>query len=222
MSKPCTNTYGAFAWYSMRILITGSSGQIGAAIAEQLKQEHELIGIDVNPGRWTQWLVSNTDCRTIFQLVREVDAIIHVASLHQPHIVTCSEQDFIETNVLGTLTLLEAAEQAVIRRFVYTSTTSLYGRAMVSHQQAVWVIEELVPLPRDIYDRTKITAEHLCRRFALSIGLPTVCSRTHFTMYWRVSGSATSSSPSRKTRQCPRFRRRSIQFGSISCRHLRV
>src|SRR5712692_10078946 len=126
MSKPCTNTHGALAWYSMRILITGSSGQLGAAIAEQLGRDHELIGIDVNPGLWTQRLVSITDRRTIFQLAREVDAIIHVASLHQPHIATCSEQDFIETNVLGTLTLLEAAAQAGIRRFVYTSTTSLY------------------------------------------------------------------------------------------------
>ncbi len=177
MSKPCTNTHGALAWYSMRILITGSSGQLGAAIAEQLGRDHELIGIDVNPGLWTQRLVSITDRRTIFQLAREVDAIIHVASLHQPHIATCSEQDFIETNVLGTLTLLEAAAQAGIRRFVYTSTTSLYGRAMVSHRQAVWVTEDLVPRPRDIYDRTKITAEHLCRRFALSKELPTICLR---------------------------------------------
>lgn len=114
MSKPRTNTFGAMARYSMRILMTGSSGQLGAATAKQLKQEHELIGIDVIPGRRTQWLVSITDLRTIFQLAWEVDGIIHVASFHQPHIATCSVQVFIETNVLGTLTLLEAAAQVGI------------------------------------------------------------------------------------------------------------
>jgi nucleoside-diphosphate-sugar epimerase len=50
----------------MRILITGSSGQLGAAIAEQLGRDHKLIGIDINPGLWTQRLVSITDRRTIF------------------------------------------------------------------------------------------------------------------------------------------------------------
>lgn len=161
----------------IRILITGSSGQLGAAIAEQLKRDHELIGIDITPGTWTQRLVSITDRRTIFQLAREVDAIIHVASLHQPHIATCSKRAFIETNVLGTLNLLEAAAQAHVRRFVYTSTTSLYGRAMVSRKRAIWVTEDLVPRPRDIYDRTKITAEQLCRQFASTKRLPTICLR---------------------------------------------
>jgi UDP-glucose 4-epimerase len=128
-------------------------------------------------GRLTQGLVSITDRRTIFQLAWEVDGIIHVASLDQLHIATCSEQVFIETNVLGTLTLLEAAAQVGIRRFVYASSTLLHGQAIVSHRQAVWVTEDLVPRPRDIYDRTKIIAEHLCWRFALSIGLPDSVTR---------------------------------------------
>lgn len=58
-----------------------------------------------------------------------------------------------------------------MQRFIYTSTTSLYGQAMVSPDQAVWVTENLVPQPRDIYDVTKLAAENLCRMMAETHGL---------------------------------------------------
>jgi UDP-glucose 4-epimerase len=161
----------------MRILITGSSGQLGATIAERLAVEHELIGIDRIPGKWTQHIVDISNRTTLFYLAKGMDAIIHIASLHHPHLATHSQQSFIETNVTGTLNLLEAGLQAGIQRFVYTSTTSLYGRAMVSSNQAVWVTEKLQPRPRDIYDHTKIMAEKLCYHFALHMGLPAICLR---------------------------------------------
>ncbi len=161
----------------MRILITGSSGLLGAAIAEQLAVEHEPVGIDRIPGKWTQHIVDITARARLFHLAKGMDAIIHSASLHHPQLATHSQQSFIETNVTGTLNLLEAGVQAGIQRFVYTSTTSLYGRAMVPSDRAVWVTEELQPRPRDIYDNTKIMAEKLCHHFAWHMGLPTICLR---------------------------------------------
>ncbi len=136
----------------MRILVTGSSGHLGAAIAEQLSMSHEPIGIDLLPGRWTQHVVSIADRDAVFQVASGVDSIVHTASLHQPHLATHAKQSFIDTNITGTLNLLEAAVQAQVQRFVYTSTTSLYGWAMVPREAAVWVTEDLVPRPRDIYD----------------------------------------------------------------------
>jgi UDP-glucose 4-epimerase len=162
----------------MRILITGSSGQLGAELARQLSQRHEVVGIDTIAGAWTQHLMSITDRDAVDTTVKNSDAIIHIASLHARHLSTHSRQAFIDTNISGTLTLLEAAVRYRIRRFVYTSTTSLYGLAKVPRDQAVWVTETLAPQPRDIYDITKITAEELCRHFALSMGLPTICLRT--------------------------------------------
>jgi UDP-glucose 4-epimerase len=162
----------------MRILVTGSSGQLGSAIVEQLSHAHEPLGIDIVPGKWTQQVVSTTDRAGIFQVVKQVDAIVHTASLHQPHLETHSWQAFIDTNISGTLNLLEAAIDAgTIRRFVYTSTTSVYGRAMVPVHKAAWVTEELTPQPRDIYDISKLTAKELCRNIVLSTGLPTLCLR---------------------------------------------
>lgn len=161
----------------MRILVTGSSGYLGSAIAQLLAINHEPVGIDIMSGRWTQRVVDITDRSLVGKLVRGMDAVIHTASLHQPHITTHSSQQFLAVNVTGALNLLEAAAQNDVQRFVYTSTTSLYGHALVPQHKAVWVTENLSPRPRDIYDHTKVTAERLCRHFALHKGLPTICLR---------------------------------------------
>nr|WP_274532115.1 SDR family oxidoreductase [Ktedonobacter racemifer] len=113
----------------------------------------------------------------LFQLALRADVVMHTASLHHPDMAWRSEADFVETNVSGTLNLLEAARAAGVRRFVYTSTTSVYGKAMRSRRGAVWVTEALRPRPRDIYDRTKLAAEALCKHFALTQGLPAICLR---------------------------------------------
>lgn len=156
----------------MRILITGSSGQLGAAIAAGLPPTHSVVGVDILPGPQTTHLGSVTDRDLIFQLTKNVEAIIHTASLHARHLHQQSHTAFVETNVQGTLNLLEAAVENKVQRFVYTSTTSLYGQAMVSPEWAVWVTEKLVPQPRDIYDVTKLAAENLCQIIAAAHGLP--------------------------------------------------
>ena len=73
-----------------------------------------------------------------------------------------SESEFWQVNVKGTENLLDACLRHHVKRFVFTSTTSVYGDALDHPQRAVWVTEELLPNPRDIYDRTKIAAENLC------------------------------------------------------------
>lgn len=162
----------------MRILLTGSSGQLGSEIARQLSANHEIVGLDKLPGQWTSQIGSITDRERIFALMQSIDAVIHTASLHARHINEASKQDFIDTNISGTLNLLEAAAQAHVRRFVYTSTTSVYGHALVPKDRAVWVTEDLTPQPRDIYDITKLAAEALCKHFAETQGLPVICLRT--------------------------------------------
>jgi UDP-glucose 4-epimerase len=162
----------------MRILVTGSSGQLGVEVARQLAPEHDVIGIDVRPGEWTTRVGDVTDAGLVADLMRGIGAVIHIASLHAPHVGQRSMQDFIDTNVTGTLRLLEAASTARVRRFVYTSTTSAYGYSLVPEGgEAVWVTEDLPTHPRDIYDITKLAAEELCQLFARERGLPTICLR---------------------------------------------
>src|SRR3546814_18191343 len=64
--------------------------------------------------------------------------------------------------------------------FVFTSTTSVFGDALLppAGAPAVWVTEDLVPIPRNIYGVTKATAEDLCQLFHRRFGLPCVVLRT--------------------------------------------
>jgi UDP-glucose 4-epimerase len=146
----------------MRVLITGTSGKIGAAIAISLKKRAELICLDNRAGSCTSSIVDIRDKEKIFQCVEGVDAVIHCAAFLTPHVGARSDREFWEVNVKGTENLLEACLRHGVKRFVFTSTTSVYGDAMVDQRNAVWVTEELEPQPRDIYDVTKIAAEKLC------------------------------------------------------------
>jgi UDP-glucose 4-epimerase len=151
----------------MRILVTGTSGKIGSTIAGYLQPEHEIIGLDLVPGKVTTVCGDIANRVLVNKIMPGVEAVIHTASLHAPHVATHSAAEFVHTNVEGVLVLLDMAQKHGVTRFVYTSTTSVYGEAMVSPDSAVWVTEELAPRPRDIYDRTKLDAEALCRDAAI-------------------------------------------------------
>src|SRR2546423_1812337 len=79
-------------------------------------------------------------------------AVLHPATLHKPHVGSHTRQDFVDTNVTGTLTLLEEAAAAGVGSFVFTSTTSTFGRALTPApgDPAAWITEEVVPVPRNI------------------------------------------------------------------------
>jgi UDP-glucose 4-epimerase len=157
--------------------VTGSSGQLGAVVCGLLSEEHSIIGVDSAPGEFTSHPGDVTDQEFVLSVTKGADVIIHTCSLHAPHLKTHSSEEFIRTNINGTLNLLKSAVQNKVRRFIYTSTTSLYGQAMVSAERAVWVTEDLLPRPRDIYDVTKIAAEGLCEAYANEYDLPCISLR---------------------------------------------
>lgn len=161
----------------MKVLVTGSSGRIGGAIAARLSLRHAVTGVDLKPGPLTTELADVENTARLAPLLAGVDAIVHTASLHVPDLASRSAADFRAVNVDATRRLLAAAGEAGVARFVYTSTTSLYGDAMLPEAgEAVWVTESLVPRPRDIYDETKLAAEEACAAAARA-GLPTVALR---------------------------------------------
>src|SRR5262249_10574216 len=109
-----------------------------------------------------------------------VNAVLHTATLHKPHIATHSRQDFIDTNITGTLNLLEEAMASGITAFIFTSTTSAFGGTLTPSPgaPAVWVTEEVKPVPRNIYGVTKTAAEDLCELFHRRHGLACLILRT--------------------------------------------
>ena len=165
----------------MRILVTGSAGHLGEALMRSLRgSNHEPIGLDIKDSAFTQRVMSITDRACLDQCMQGVDVVLHTATLHKPHIATHSRPDFVATNISGTLNLLEAAIQAGTKVFVFTSTTSVFGRALTppEGQPAAWITEDVAPIPKNIYGVTKLAAENLCELFHRQHGLPCVILRT--------------------------------------------
>src|SRR3954466_6551673 len=174
----------------MNILITGSSGWLAQDLIPPVKRAgHTVIGLDPLAGPATDIVGTVADRDTVRKAIRDhrIQGIVHAGALHKPHVAPHDATRFIETNVQGTLNLLQEATApgSTVDRFVFTSTTSL----MISQQirdahkrgvdRAFWIDEELTPLePRNIYGVTKLAAEHLCRMVHDAAGLPIVILRT--------------------------------------------
>ena len=146
----------------MRIVLTGSSGRLGRAIFNALAPSHTVIGIDRSPFSTTHLIGDFTDAALLRQALTGADAVVHCAALHAPHVGTVSDDEFRRVNVDGTGRLAEAALAAGVKRLVFTSTTALYGRAVVTGH-CTWVDEDTVPQPKSIYHRTKLEAEQILK-----------------------------------------------------------
>ncbi len=165
----------------MKILITGSSGHLGEALARALQgSAHDVVSLDIQPSPFTSLVGSVTDADVVRNAMSGVDAVLHTATLHKPHVVTHSRREFLDTNITGTLNLLEEAASAGVGAFVYTSTTSVFGQALVpaSGAPCAWVTEDVTPIPKNIYGVTKKAAEDLCELFHRKLGLPCMVLRT--------------------------------------------
>jgi UDP-glucose 4-epimerase len=165
----------------MTILITGSAGHLGEALMRTLQAAGTPArGLDILPSPFTTHVGSIADRDFVRDATAGVSAVIHSATLHKPHVATHSRQAFVDVNVTGTLTLLEAAARAGVGAFVYTSTTSAFGSALspAPGEPAAWITEDVVPVPRNIYGVTKVAAESLCELFHRDEGLPTIILRT--------------------------------------------
>jgi UDP-glucose 4-epimerase len=144
----------------MRIVLTGSSGRIGRAIFDNLALDHDVIGIDRKPSATTHIIGDFTDQSLLERTLEGVDAVIHTAALHAPHVGVHLDGEFERTNVEGTGLLADVARRNGVCRIVFTSTTAVYGTAIVPGRCA-WVDEQTQPEPRTIYHRTKLAAERL-------------------------------------------------------------
>jgi nucleoside-diphosphate-sugar epimerase len=180
-----------------KVLVTGSSGHLGEALVRVLRArrpdgrgggqggrggESTVAGLDLKPGPYTDITADITDRSAVRQALAAsgATAVIHAATLHKPHVGSHGKQAFIGTNVTGTLSLLEESVAAGARAFVYASTTSAFGRALVpaAGEPAAWITEDVPGIPRNIYGATKAAAEDLCQLAQAEHGLPVIVLRT--------------------------------------------
>jgi UDP-glucose 4-epimerase len=165
-----------------RILVTGSAGHLGEALMRTLAaagQRQRALGMDHVPSWSTDVVASITDRAAVREAMQGIDAVIHTATLHKPHVATHSRQDFVDTNISGTLHLLEEAVSAGVRAFVFSSSTSVFGDALIppAGQPAAWITEDVAAVPKNIYGATKAAAEDLCQLASRNQGLACVVLR---------------------------------------------
>jgi UDP-glucuronate 4-epimerase len=180
----------------MKTLVTGAAGFVASHTCEALlRLGHEVRGVDAltdyyDPGLkkanlqvlhdWSSFEFTQADLldADLADLLDGVDVVYHLAA--QPGVRASWETGFAvyaEANVLATQRLLEATRHSAVRRLVYASSSSVYGRA------AHYPTDEDTPTrPYSPYGVTKLAAEHLCGLYADNWGVPTVSLR-YFTVY---------------------------------------
>jgi UDP-glucose 4-epimerase len=164
-----------------KVLVTGGAGFVGAALVEQLVAAGPVRVLDdLSTGRadsvagtcGVELAVGSVlDEVAVASALDGVDVVFHLASrgvrhsIHEP----CETHD---VNATGTLTLLEAGRRAGIRRFVYVSSSEVYGSA-----QTVPMNELHPTLPNTVYGGSKLAGEAYARVYHRTYGLPTVTVR---------------------------------------------
>lgn len=167
------------------VLVTGASGHLGYALMLDLHNHgFTPIGLDIIKSDKTELVGSITDrafVAGVFATYPSLRFILHTATLHKPHVESHTKEAFIETNIKGTLVLLEeAARTNQIEGFIYTSTTSTFGAALAPApgQPAAWIDESVVPIPKNIYGTTKIAAEDMCYLIHAQTKMPVLVLKT--------------------------------------------
>ncbi|MEA2157609.1 MAG: hypothetical protein QOE11_3749 [Solirubrobacteraceae bacterium] len=180
----------------MRALVTGCAGFIGSHLAESLLADGwEVVGVDCfndNYGRdaklrnleqsrdWTAFDFVPVDLSrgAVADLLEDCDTVFHLAA--EPGVRASWGQRFdnyLRNNVLATQHLLEAARGNEGQRFVYASSSSIYGQA-----ESLPTHEDVRPQPHSPYGTTKLAGEHLCALYHANYGLQTTSLR-YFTVY---------------------------------------
>lgn len=174
---------------SQRILVTGADGFIGSHLAERLLDEcAEVRAFCVyNSNGSLGWLDElDADRRTSFDVrlgdirderfvrtaVEGVDVVFHLAALVAIPYSYQAPASFVETNVKGTLNVLEAVRDAGVSRMINTSTSEVYGTP-----ETVPIVEDHPLRGQSPYSATKIAADKLCEAYAYSFETPVVTLR---------------------------------------------
>lgn len=180
---------------SPKALVTGAAGFIGSRVSERLRAEGvPVLGVDTfDPyyGRRQKEanlraLRSDADFELREADLSSVDLAPHLDGV--THVFHCAAQagvrgswangfgHYVTSNIIATQRLLEAVREAGVRRFVYSSSSSVYGDITAP-------VDETAPTnPRSPYGATKLAAEHLCGVYAREFDVPCVSLR-YFTVF---------------------------------------
>jgi UDP-glucose 4-epimerase len=180
----------------MKVLVTGVAGFIGSHLAERLIDEgHKVVGVDsftdYYPREFKESNIKKLRSVSAFEfheadileialerILQKIDVVFHEAAQAVVRASWGSNfRIYTENNVRATQCLLEAAKSVSLEKFIYASSSSVYGDA-----ESYPTTEEMTPRPISPYGVTKLAGEHLCYLYWKSHGIPIVSLR-YFTVY---------------------------------------
>jgi len=186
----------------MKILVTGADGFIGSHLTEALVRKGydvkafalynsfnswgwlDQCGLDVK-GMFDVTLGDIRDPYGVKEAMKGCQAVIHLAALIAIPFSYNSPSSYVDTNIKGTLNILQAAKELNVHRLIHTSTSEVYGSA-----RFVPITEEHPLQGQSPYSATKIAADQLAYSFYSSFGLPVVIVRPFNTYGPRQSSRA--------------------------------
>ena len=162
------------------IVVTGAAGLIGFTLAARLHADGRVvIGMDrVAPTEDFEFSFIAADLADVHKLYEALDrgaaGIIHCGAVSGPMLLTDNPRAIVESNLMGSANVFEAARQRSLRRVVYCSSTSAYGE----HPQDLEICTEAIALNAvDVYGATKAGGDILARAYAAQHGLDAVALR---------------------------------------------
>jgi len=189
-------------WQDKRVLVTGAGGFIGSHLVEKLLREGNKVRAFVHYNSFNRWgwldyiekgirdsidifIGDIRDPYGVKKAVKGCDIIFHLAALIGIPYSYYSPVSYVDTNIKGTLNILQAAKELGIERVIHTSTSEVYGTA-----QFIPITEKHPINPQSPYSATKAGADHLALSFNRSFDLPIAIIRPFNTYGPRQSARA--------------------------------
>lgn len=173
-----------------KFLVTGGAGFIGSHIVERLVKDKQYVRVldNFSSGKIANLenvknkidLIKADICskESCLKATKNIDFVLHQAALRSVPKSMNAPHEYNRVNIDGTLNMLEAARENKVKRFVFASSSSVYGEVNVFPE-----VETFIPSPISPYALSKLTGEHYCKIFSLHFGLPAIALR-----YFNVFG----------------------------------
>ena len=160
-----------------KVLVTGSSGQLGSFACELLLKSNDVVGLDIRPQPYEQLreistlgdIMKPTDVR---KAVRGVDAVVHCAAQVSVEKSTQDPLSDSKTNVLGTVNLLHESAHAGVKRFIYVSSAAVFGPP-----KHIPIDEDHPTQPMSNYGASKLAGEKYTLAYARTSAMEVVSVR---------------------------------------------
>ncbi len=169
-----------------KVLVTGVSGFVGSHLCDLLLiKGYKVIGTSFNDKQKAERFKSDKNFQmvqcdirnfdNVFKILKKYkpDGVFHTAAILPSKDKDDAPVDFFDVNTLGTLNLLEVCRLLNIKKFVYSSSTSIYGR----NPKCVRANEKFPESPSDFYELTKLAGENFCKLYSQRYNVKTIILR---------------------------------------------